>query len=179
MVIPTANFLCFNSTGLNSIKADWIRNLYQVTGCEFVSIQEHFKKNKTVDKLFREQFPEKYSYIVQGHRDKESDSGRPKGGIAQMYDKTLNLKVDRIVTKNFRIQAQILNFERSKLLWLNTYFPTDPGGDLVEEGELSELLNAIETIMDTVDFDDILWNGDLNYDPSRTSGFASTISRFL
>ena len=179
MVIPTANFLCFNSTGLNTIKADWIRNLYQVTGCEFVSIQEHFKKNKTIDKFFRDQFPEKYSYIIQGHRDKESDSGRPKGGIAQMYDKSLNLKVDRIVTKNFRIQAQILNFETSKLLWLNTYFPTDPGGEIFEMEELSELLSAIETVMDTVDFDDILWNGDLNHDPSRTSGFARTLSGFL
>ena len=42
-----------------------------------------------------------------------------------------------------------------------------------------ELLSEIENIMDTVDFDDIVWNGDLNYDPSRTSGFVKTISRFL
>ena len=96
-----------------------------------------------------------------------------------MYAKNLNLKVDRIVTKNFRMQAQILNFETSKLLWLNTYFPTDPGGEVFDEEELSELLIAIENIMDTVAFDDILWNGDLNYDPSRTSGFARAISGFL
>ena len=110
MVIPTANFLCYNSTGLNSIKADWIRNLYKVTNSDFVSIQEHFKKSKSVDKFFRDQFPENYSYVVSGHRENEIDSGRPKGGIAQMYDKNLDLKVDRILTKNFRIQAQILNF---------------------------------------------------------------------
>ena len=41
------------------------------------------------------------------------------------------------------------------------------------------LLSDIESIMDTSEFDDVLWNGDLNYDPSRTSGFARTISRFL
>ena len=83
------------------------------------------------------------------------------------------------MTKNFRIQAQILNFESSRLLWLNTYFPTDPGGELFEEEELLGLLTDIENVIDSADFDDILWNGDLNYDPSRTSGFVRKVSRFL
>ena len=45
-----------------------------------------------------------------GFREKDQDSGRPKGGIAQLRDKTLAIKVDRILTKNFRIQAQIYIF---------------------------------------------------------------------
>ena len=40
MVIPSVNFLSYNSTGLDSIKADYIRNLYNVTKCDFISIQE-------------------------------------------------------------------------------------------------------------------------------------------
>ena len=59
---------------------------------------------------------------------------------------------------------------------MNTYFPTDPGGTNFDE---EELLWEIETVMDKVDFDDILWNGDLNYDKSRNSAFVNTISRFL
>ena len=89
MVIPTVNFLCYNSTGLNTIKADWIRNLYKVTDCNFISIQEHFKKNKTIDKFFKDQFPEHNSYVIPGHREQNQDSGRPNGGIAQMTDKKL------------------------------------------------------------------------------------------
>ena len=34
-------------------------------------------------------------------------------------------------------------------------------------------------MLDKVEFDDIVWNGDLNYDPTRTSGFVSTVNRFL
>ena len=60
---------------------------------------------------------------------------------------------------------------------MNTY--TDTGGDNFDEEELVGVLNEIETILDNVDFDDILWNGDLNYDPSRSSGFVNMISRFL
>ena len=83
------------------------------------------------------------------------------------------------MTKSFRIQAEILGFSNSRVLWLNTYFPTDPGGEYFNEEELSELLNEIENIMDKAEFDDILWNGDLNYDPSRNSGFVRYIRRFL
>ena len=148
MVIPTVNFLSYNSTGLNSIKADWIRNLNKVTKSDFISLQEHFKNTKSTDKFFKEQFPENFSYVVKGQREKEQDSGRPKGGIAQMHDKSIDLKVDRVCTKNFRIQAQVLNFPTSRILWLNTYFPNDQGGVHYNEEELLGLLSEIESIME-------------------------------
>ena len=116
MVIPTVTFMSYNSTGMNSIKSDWIRDLYQVSSCDFISIQEHFKKTKTIDKFFKDQFPENVSYVIPGHREKGQDSGRPTGGIAQMRNKKINIKTDRISTKNFRIQAQLLHFQTSKLL---------------------------------------------------------------
>ena len=97
--------MSFNSTGMNSIKADWIRNLYKVSKCDFVAIQEHLKKNNTIDKFFKDKFPEHRAYVIPGFRAQDQDSGRPKGGIAQLRDKTLAIKVDRISTKNFRIQA--------------------------------------------------------------------------
>ena len=179
MVIPTANFMSYNSTGLNTIKADWIRNLNKLLKCDFISIQEHFKKSKTIDKFFKDQFPEHRSYVIPGHREKEQDSGRPKGGIVQFRDKTIDMRVDRISTKSFRIQAQVLHFPTTRLLWVNCYFPTDPGGENFDEEELLGVLKEIETLMDTVDFDDVLMNGDLNFDPSRSSGFARTVGRFL
>ena len=150
-----------------------------MTGSSFISIQEHFKKTKSLDKFFRDQFPENFSFVVPGHRENESDSGRPKGGIAQMYDKNLDIKVKRILTKNFRVQAQVLSFETTSLLWLNTYFPTDPGGEVFEEEELVGLLSDIENVIDSAEFDDLFWNGDLNYDPARSSGFARTVRSFL
>ena len=96
-----------------------------------------------------------------------------------MRNKNIDMKIDRILTRNFRIQAQLLNFPTSRLLWLNTYFPTDPGGNNFDEAELLEVLNEIETVLDKVEFDDVVWNGDLNYDPTRTTGFVTTVNRFL
>ena len=179
MVIPSVNFLSYNSTGLDSIKAEYIRNLYNLTNCSFISIQEHFKKTKSIDKFFKDNFPEHTSYVIPGFREIGQDTGRPKGGIAQLRKKKIDIKVDRVETKSFRIQAQILHFPNSRLLWLNTYFPTDPGGANFDENELIGLLMEIENIMDRSEFDDVLWNGDLNYDKSRNTGFVTTVSRFL
>ena len=112
---------------MTALNQNTLRNLYNLTDCSFISIQEHFKKTKSIDKFFKDNFPEHTSYVIPGFQEIGQDSGRPKGGIAQLRNKKISIKVDRVETKSFRIQAQILQFPNSRLLWLNTYFPTDPG----------------------------------------------------
>ena len=114
MMIPIINFLSFNSTGLDSIRADYIRNLYNVTNSTFVSIQEHFKKTKTIDKFFSYKFPEHNCYVIPGVRDENQDSERPKGGLAQLRNKEIDIKVNRVETKSFRIQKQVLEFPKTR-----------------------------------------------------------------
>jgi hypothetical protein len=90
----------------------------------------------------------------------------------------LQVKSQRIVTKSFRIQAQILHFPTTKLLWINSYLPDDPGTINYDDFELMEILTEVENIMDTSDFDDVCWLGDLNWDMERQSGFSASMSRF-
>ena len=80
-----------------------------------------------------------------------------RGVLPKLLIRNFYVKTDRVATKSFRIQAKILNFPASRILWLNSYFPTDPVG-----ANFDELLEEIETVMDKIDFDDILWNVDLN-----------------
>ena len=46
----------------------------------YVYIQEHFIKNKTIDKYFRAKFDKFSPYVIPGHRPFGQDSGRPKAG---------------------------------------------------------------------------------------------------
>ena len=179
MTTPSVNFISYNSTGLDKFKCDWIRNLCDVTSTSYCSVQEHFRNSKTTEKYFCDQFDKYNSYVIPGYRAKGQDSGRPKGGIAQLSRKDLDIRKDRIVTRNFRIQAQILNFSSTRLLWLNSYFPTDPQCKNFDDSELLEVLAEIECIMDKAQFDDVLWQGDLNWDMSRTSEFSVIMRRFL
>ena len=177
MASSSVNFLSYNGTGLDSIKARWLRDLFKVTQTDFCSIQEHFKKNK--GSFFKDNFTEYDTYFIPAFREKERDSGRAKGGLAQLSSTKYKLKTVRIPTKNFRLQAQVLHFPNTVLLWINSYLPTDPLTIRFNDEELLEVLNEVENIMDKTEFDNILWGGDLNWEPLRNSGFSDTMARFM
>ena len=179
MTSPLVNFLSYNSTGMNTVKAEWIRDLLKVTSSHYVGIQEHFKRTKTVDKFFRDQFSDYSSYVVPAHREQNQDSGRAKGGLVTLYKKQLNVKCERLQTKSFRIQAQTLCFPNTRILWINVYLPTDPQTQNFDAAELLVVLSEIETVMDTSDYDDCILQGDLNWDSNRQSGFSKVVSKVL
>ena len=179
ITIPTANFISYNSTGIASEKCAFINELSLKNDVMFVSIQEHFKKTKTLDKYFCKKFPSFNPYVIPGHRPDNQDSGRPRAGLAQLVRKGLGVRRDRLSTANFRIQAQILNFPSCQVLWLNSYLPNDPHTVEFDDSDLNEVLNEIVKIIDKAQCANIVWNGDLNWDPSRNSGFSQVMKNFV
>lgn len=161
--------MSYNSTGLDPVKTDWIRNLIQTCKIDCFQLQEHFKTSKTIDSYFRKQFPLCDSFAAAGFREPFQDSGRAKGGLVQLVDKKLNIKKEKITSKSWRIQAQVLHIHDYKLVWLNCYFPTDPQTLQYDDSELLGVLGEIEYILDNNEFDDCLIGGDLNFDSSRRS----------
>ena len=158
MAMPYVNFLSYNSTGIDCVKTDWVRTIIETCDISFLQIQEHFKvtKSTTTDKYFKKEFRESDSYLIPAHRDSGQDSGRAKGGLAQISDKSLDVRKEIISTKSFRLQAQILNFGEFKLLWMNTYFPTDPQTVNFDQTELLQVQTEIEGILNNSNFDDVL-----------------------
>ena len=177
MAHPTVTFMIYNPTGLDKVKAKWTNEFARTLNIDFISIQEHFKKN--IGNFFSDQFPAFSSNVLPAIRAQDQDSGRPKGGLAQLISNKYQMKTSRIVTKSFRIQAQIIHFQHISLLWINSYSPTDPQTINFDDTELLELLHEVESIMDSQEFDHVLWNGDHNWDPRRRSGFSTTVSTFL
>ena len=58
--MPAGNsvkFISYNSTGMNSVKTNWIRDLIEVCGAHFMGIQEHFKEIRSLNNFFKKQFP--------------------------------------------------------------------------------------------------------------------------
>ena len=156
-------FLSYNSTGLDSVKTKWIRDIAKVTKCDFITLQEHFKKTKTIEKYFMDEFPDRSAFVIPGYRENSQDSGRPKGGIAMLSSKSKNVSKKRVKTNSFRVQAQVLTLFRTKLLWINCYMPTDPQTIQYNDEELLNVLTEIENIMDIEDYDDVACMGDRLY----------------
>ena len=87
-----------------------------------------------------------------------------------------------MISNSNRVQAQILNFQASKLLWINAYLPCDPHTVTLkdeDEENLLSVLNEIERILDTASYDDVLMCADMNWDMPRSTGFALTVRRFI
>ena len=144
MAQSTVNFLSSNSTGMNTVKTTWIRDLCKMTKIDFFSLQEHFKCTKSVDKYFKEQFPDYIPYVIPAVRAENQDSGRAKGGLCQFSNKKMQLKIERIKTSSFRIQAQIINFPTTRIIWINTYLPNDPLTINFDDRELLDILHEVE-----------------------------------
>ena len=175
----TINFMSYNSTGLDKVKTRWIRDLISTCKIDFFQLQEHFKITKSLEQFFRREFPENDSFIIPGHREPLQDSGRAKGGLAQLSCKKLVVKKERLVPKYWRIQSQILHFEAYKLMWINCYFPTDPQTVQINDQDLAEAQDEIENILDNNVYDDCIVGGDFNFDNRRTSGFANSMRDFF
>ena len=139
----TLNFMSYNSTGLDSIKTDWIRTIMKTCKIDFFQLQEHFKTTKTLDSYFRKEFPTSDSYVIKGFRETFQDAGRAKGGLAQLTSKQMDIKKEKIPSKSWRIQSQILHMNSYKVIWFNCYFHTDPQTFQYDDGELMEVLNEI------------------------------------
>ena len=179
MAGQSTSFVSYNLTGLHAIKCKWINDLCETFSADYLCIQEHMRISRTVDKYFSDQFSSYNSYVIPGFRDFNQNKGRPKAGIAQLSKKCVAIRKDRVVTKTPRIQAQILNFDRSRLLWINSYLPNDPLTVEFNETELLVVLTEIEQILDSAHYDDVLWCGDLNWEMSRQTGFSLTVRSFL
>ena len=85
-----------------------------------------------------------------------------------------------MLTKSYRIQAQILNLGKRRLLWINSYLPTDPQTVVrYDDTELLEVLAEVESILSSVPHTDVVWAGDLNWEISRRSAFAGIVADFV
>ena len=147
---------------------------------DFMQIQEHFKKSRNIESQFKSQFPKCDSYVTPGVRSEGQDSGRAKGGLAQLSAKALGVRKERVSTTHWRLQAQILHCaEGYRILWINAYFPTDPQLQNYDESELLEVLVEVERLLDSGGYDDCCLGGDLNFDQRRNTGFVRSVSRFI
>ena len=179
ITMPTVNFISYNSTGISTDKCDFVNRLCDENDVQFVSIQEHFKNNKVTDKYFSAKFTKFNPYIIPGFRPSGQDRGRPKAGLAQLSLKGLDIQRSRVKSSSYRIQAQVLVFPTSRLLWINIYLPTDPQTVDFDDSELLDVLHELTNIIEVTEYTDILINGDLNWDPKRSTGFSKSVKSFV
>ena len=174
----TITFMSYNSTGLDTVKVKFSLDICEKYDVDFFSLQEHFKF-VNVDKYFKTGFSDYTSYLIPGHRALGQMVGRAKAGLAQLCRRELDIKKKRVSSTNYRVQAQILELPTCRVLWLNTYLPTDPQLQQYDDGDLQEVLEVVKGMMKDEEYDDVVWGSDLNWDPTRNSQFSRALAAFV
>ena len=119
-------------------------------------------------------------FIVPAIKDtSQVSTGRGRGGLATMWDKTLTKYVSQIKCSSFRLQVTRFNFPSGSFLLLNTYFPCDPRINNFDEEELLTLLAEIKNVMHVQACVYNMVLGDLNSHFSRQTSFTNIIRDFF
>jgi len=118
--MDSTTFMSFNSTGLDSVKVRFSIDICNTFNVDFLAFQEHFKF-VNVDKYFKKNFSEFSSYVIPGYRYPGQVTGRARAGLAQLCKRNIDIKRTRVPTSNFRLQAQVLEFPTSRILWIRSY----------------------------------------------------------
>ena len=154
-------FMSFNSTGLDTVKNRFCIDICEEYDVDFLSLQDHFKFVNS-DKFFKSGFKSFSSYVIPAHRAAGQMMGRAKAGLSQLSSKGYAVRKIRVTTTGYRVQAQVLDLPTTRVLWLNTYMPTDPQLQQYDDNELQEVLEEIRDILSTAQYDDLVWGSDMN-----------------
>ena len=65
------------------------------------------------------------------------------------------------------------------MLVINSYFPTDPGTIAFDDSDLLETLQSIKSVVDHIEFDKLIWLGDINTDFICKSGHVNSVKNFI
>ena len=178
-LVSPVTFMSYNMTGADTVKCQWVRDVGAEHNVNFCALQEHFKTVKTTDQWFRKQFHDYSAFVTPAYRAPGVDSGRGRGGLVQLAEKSLTVKRSWVLGQSLRVQAQVLTFPTGKVIWVNSYMPCDPQTQHFDDTELIETLSEVERILASNSDCEVVWSADMNYDTRRDNHFTRTVSPVL
>jgi exonuclease III len=136
--------------------------------CDIMLVQEHWLLDCDVGE-FTKFINDVNVHGISGMDNNVLLTGRPFGGCAIVYRKSLNCSVTPILCKSRRVCAAMLNFNSmTKILLLCVYMPCDSRYDVSNLQIFNDVLNEIEFVIDShPEHDHVIVAGDFNTDLSR------------
>ena len=176
--MDSISIISYNSRGFNNCKQDFVNLLPTLTGNgpTIVCNQENFLLRNN-DYLIRQTLPD--HHIVFKPAVKKGLEGRPMSGLFIAVPMIFKDKIDDVSRESIRIQSLVISLESTKLLLINTYFPTDPKTSDFDESELLLLLSDVRLTIQDNDFDTLIWTGDINADFKRNTKFVRIVDEFI
>ena len=173
--------ISYNTRGFSKNKEDvcnyLLKSHFSHNKLTLLCNQEHFLLKANCYKI-KKALPGFFMLIKPAVKNAH-DKGRPKGGLFIAVPDILKNEVNDVSPAFWRTQAITLKIGSSRILLINTYFPTDPGTVILDETELCETLQSVREVIEQSNFDRIVWLGDLNADFARKTGHVRCVGNFI
>ena len=157
---------------------DYIKSFIDETSCDILCLQELWLHENDLVKLGN--INSNYMYTgVFGMSSSQILRGRPYGGTAILFKKSLAQYVTRINCKNKRVSGvKICMNNNFTCLLLSVYMPCDNHSNVVNQ-QYVEVIDCIENIFNSVDFNAFIVYGDYNTSFSRANAQTACLSEFI
>ena len=174
-------FISYNSRGFSKQKQEFCQSLISksIIGDRLAIFcnQENFLLRSSCYKI-NQTFPNHYCFSNPAIKSTH-DKGRAKNGMFTAVPNSIKNQVKDVSPGHWRIQALTISCSTSRILLINSYFPTDPKTNNFNDEELTETLQVIRNVIEGNDFDSVLFLGDINCDFARNTRFVQKIQLFL
>ena len=167
----------YNSRGFTEDKQEICKTLLMDTD-EYYPIlcnQENFLLKSNSYKV-TQCFPD--AKVIFKEAIKESFEGRPKNGMFVVIPNELKAMAEDVSPHHWRVQAVMMTLA-TKVLIINSYFPTDPRVNDFDSTDLDSTISAIRSVISDNVFDSVVWCGDINADFARNTRFTTTVDEFV
>ena len=168
----------YNSRGFGEDKQEIFKLLMLSDGKKLpiICAQEHFLLKNNAYKV-KQALPNCHIFFKEAVMS--NVIGRPKNGMFVAIPTEVKEHVVDVSPNHSRVQAVVLSTLKSKILIINTYFPTDPKTKDFDASELISTLNVIDEVIIATKFDHMVWGGDLNADFMRHTKFSCIVEDFI
>ena len=172
------NIISYNCTGLGQSNCALIEDLLRDTRADILLLQETWLLKQNLHKLSNIHS----DYIGRGIssvKDGVILEGRPYGGLAFLWKKSLPYNVSVIETASSRVIGLSLKNQHGCILILNVYMPVDGRSVTTVSEEYDECLTVIESLVANDGYNMLIIAGDLNTDLSRATAQTAALLDFM
>ena len=173
------NICSLNCEGLSNAKP-YIRHLIDSLACDILLLQETWLLESNLNQL-NSLHPDFLAIGKSGVDERRGIlPGRPYGGVAIVYRKTLAKCIKPVPSNCRRMCGVVLRLDSGpSLLLLSVYMPCDNYSMSVVNDEFLDTMNEIEFLMNASSSSDYIFGGDFNTSFDRNNAQSNCLSASL
>ena len=167
----------YNCSGFKSSRT-FINSFLTTTTCLILCLQETWLLDSNMDLLGNTHKDYFYTGVSGVDSKKDIIQGRPHGGVAILWHKSLNNKINVLITGNKRICAISVNIsDKQSVLIITVYMPCDNRSHSPDE--FIDVLSNVEQLLIQSSCNCVILCGDMNTSFARNNFHSTYLSQFM